>query len=188
MRCPCPSGTRAAPSWVGTCALLLLFPRCWKSSVAPSSVWAPKQLAAIDRAIASALQPGDPVDLSQLWDAAATDLAVQFACKTDAVAGQRVYARVAQCSSLRRARAQKKHRRTVGGHRHGLETAQLQRGARARARPTRARTPRGCAGRGRRCHEGHPPPHVRVHVSSRRLGGREEKFRSPTKRFKSLPK
>ena len=78
-------------------ALLLPSPRfqVWKSSVAPSSVWAPKQLAAVDPAIASVLQPGDPVDLSQLWDAAATDLAVQFACKTDAVAGQRVYARVA---------------------------------------------------------------------------------------------
>jgi hypothetical protein len=52
----------------------------------------PQQLAAIDRAIARALQPGAPVDLSQLWDAAATDLAVQSACKTDAVAPGQIYA------------------------------------------------------------------------------------------------
>jgi hypothetical protein len=52
----------------------------------------PQQLAAIDRAIARALQPGAPVDLSQLWDAAATDLAIQFACKTDAVAARQIYA------------------------------------------------------------------------------------------------
>jgi len=52
----------------------------------------PQQLAAINRAIARAFQPGVPVDLSQLWDAAATDLAVQFACKTDAVALRQIYA------------------------------------------------------------------------------------------------
>ena len=52
----------------------------------------PQQLAAINRAIARALQPGAPVDLSQLWDAAATDLAVQLAYKTDAVAARQIYA------------------------------------------------------------------------------------------------
>jgi hypothetical protein len=84
------AGDRHAPEdlYKQAMAQLAMDRACWEGHYATQ----PQQLAAIDRAIARALQPGAPVDLSQLWDAAATDLAVQFACKTDAVAPRPIYA------------------------------------------------------------------------------------------------